>query len=314
MSGIEKIRRKIDSGRSLQSVVRTMKTLSSLNIRQYEKTVEALAEYNRAVELGLQAILRTSFEPPVRESEHTGIIVFGSDQGMCGSFNEQIGRFAIEQIRSLPVPPEKTSIIVVGVRLMHLLEEAGLLAEDILFLPPSTAGIPELVRSLLLRIDSWQNKSPPRVYLIHNRYDMRTSAVPEIRRILPLEGEWLDRIRGRKWPTNNLPLHTMDTAPLFASLIRQYLSGAIHGACAQTMAGENASRLASMQAAEKNIEEHIAELEQRYRHERQSAITGELLDIISGFEAMREKENKKNKAGERNERNAGSVRRTPKTP
>ncbi len=78
----------------------------------------------------------------------------------------------------------------------------------------------------------------------------------------------------------------MDRNRLFSALIRQYVFVSLYRACVESMASENASRLTSMQAAEKNIEDRLEELNAQYRHERQSSITSELLDIISGFEAL----------------------------
>jgi len=73
---------------------------------------------------------------------------------------------------------------------------------------------------------------------------------------------------------------------LFSALIRQHLFVVLYRAVAESLASENASRLASMQAAEKNIQEHLAGLTMRYHQERQQSITEELLDIVTGFETL----------------------------
>jgi F-type H+-transporting ATPase subunit gamma len=78
----------------------------------------------------------------------------------------------------------------------------------------------------------------------------------------------------------------MDRSRLFSELTRQYLFVSLYRACAESMASENASRLASMQAAEGNIGERLDEFHAQLRNERQNSITEELLDIVSGFEAL----------------------------
>ena len=88
------------------------------------------------------------------------------------------------------------------------------------------------------------------------------------------------------WPTNRLPVHTIAWGELFAAFIREHLYIALFRAAAESLASENASRLASMQAAERNIDERLETLGVRYRHTRQESITEELLDIIAGFEAL----------------------------
>jgi F-type H+-transporting ATPase subunit gamma len=81
----------------------------------------------------------------------------------------------------------------------------------------------------------------------------------------------------------------MDEAELFQGLIREYLFVSLFRAFAESLASENASRLASMQVAERNIEDRLHALTVESRQLRQSAITDELLDIIASFEALRGK-------------------------
>jgi F-type H+-transporting ATPase subunit gamma len=79
----------------------------------------------------------------------------------------------------------------------------------------------------------------------------------------------------------------MDWNRLFSSLIQQYLFVSLYRAFAESLASENAGRLASMQAAERNIEDLLEELNSQFQQQRQSSITEELLDIVAGFEALR---------------------------
>ena len=103
------LRRKIATAGDLQSVVRTMKALAASSIGQYERSVRALADYYRTVELGLGACFRES-EPATftgHSKRHAGAraisaVVFGSDQGLVGQFNEVVVEHAIETLAALP--------------------------------------------------------------------------------------------------------------------------------------------------------------------------------------------------------------------
>ncbi len=90
----------------------------------------------------------------------------------------------------------------------------------------------------------------------------------------------------KKWPCRTLPTFSMDVDKLFSSLVRHYLFFSLYRAFVESLASENASRLASMQMAEKNIEEHLYELNVQFHRQRQTAITSELLDVVTGFEAI----------------------------
>lgn len=93
-------------------------------------------------------------------------------------------------------------------------------------------------------------------------------------------------VSGEKWPSHIIPTFTMERRKLFSTLVRQYIFVLLYRALAESMASENASRLSSMQTAEKNIKETVEGLNMSYRHQYQTSITEELLDIVAGFEAL----------------------------
>src|SRR5579862_4192858 len=100
MQTTESLRRTIAVTGELQSVVKTMKALAGVNIRQYERAAHAVAEYNHTVELGLHVALQNLPSRAERRvgsgqarSGKLGAIVFGSDQGMCGQLNDQVVQY-----------------------------------------------------------------------------------------------------------------------------------------------------------------------------------------------------------------------------
>src|SRR5580658_933812 len=100
--------RQINSAEDLQSVVRTMKALAASGIGQYEKSVRALADYYRTVELGLGVCFRERelagviLEPKTPTHGPVSAIVFGSDQGLVGQFNDVVADYAIKSFSVLP--------------------------------------------------------------------------------------------------------------------------------------------------------------------------------------------------------------------
>jgi F-type H+-transporting ATPase subunit gamma len=144
------------------------------------------------------------------------------------------------------------------------------------------------VQHIVIKIEEWRRAGRiGSVVIFRNRLMARSAFEPVSSQLLPLDRDWLEELRARKWETNELPVFAMDRDLLFSSLVSQYLFVTLYQAFAESMAAENASRLSSMHAAEKNIEERLDELGSLYRRQRQSSITSELLDIVSGFEALR---------------------------
>ena len=125
MPTTETIKSRIVTVELLQSVVRTMKTLAAVSIRRQEKAIQTLAEYSRTIELGLMVLLRQGAAEIVEQQPAVdgmlGAVILGSDQGLCGRFNEQVVSFSRERLRELEPDQSARSILCVGGRAhMHL--------------------------------------------------------------------------------------------------------------------------------------------------------------------------------------------------
>lgn len=291
----ESLRRTIAVTEELQSVVKTMKALAGVNIRQYERAAHAVAEYNRTIEMGLQIALqrlpaRTTSRSPRGEPGKLGAIVFGSDQGMCGQLNDQVVSYATRALGKLAFRHKDQKTIAVGVRAAGQLEAAGRLIESSVQVPGSPSGIGAAVEEVLRKIEQWHfDEGVEFVVLFYAR--PVSGAWYRVRgvRLLPVDQDWINSLKAKPWPSKVLPMFTMDESRLFQRLIREYLFVSLFRAFAESLASENASRLASMQVAERNIEDHLHALTTESRQLRQMTITSELLDIISAYEALREK-------------------------
>jgi len=291
MKTLEALGRQIQTVHDLQSVVKTMKGLAAVNIRQYEEAVRALRDFNRALELGMQVLIQQAPDVLTASSSDSpgrlAAVVLGSDQGMCGQFNTRIASHADDRLREARGDPHPPLTLVIGVRAAAELEGSVHGVTEMLRLPSSVAEITRRVQELLLKINRWREKKAiRRVWLFHQRPLSGASYEPRFEQVLPLSDDWFHALRTRPWPTRMLPAFTMDWRRLFSSLVRQYLFAVFYRALAESLAAENAARLAAMQAAEKSVEERLDELTSQYHRRRQNAITEELLDVTAGFEIL----------------------------
>ena len=285
------LRHKISSAGDLQSVVRTMKTLAASSIGQYEKSVLALADYYRTVELGLSACFRKS-EPAslgVERKQRTdagaiGAIVFGSDQGLVGQFNDVVADYAIKTLATLLGEPH---VWAVGERVHARLADADLPLMGLFPVPNSVKAITPLVGQIQIESESRRAKGEyARLYVFHNRPLSGAIYEPVSQRLLPLDAQWQQGLSKVCWPTGNLPQVIGGGTGTLRALIREYLFISLFRACAESLASENASRLAAMERADKNIDELLETLHGTFHRMRQSGIDEELFDVISGFEAL----------------------------
>jgi F-type H+-transporting ATPase subunit gamma len=285
------LRRKISSAGDLQSVVRTMKTLAASSIGQYETSVRALADYYRTVELGLGACFREGKSKAFRVAGKgptgqgaIGAVVFGSDQGLVGQFNDVVADYAIKTLASLPGNPR---VWAVGERVHARLKDAGLQIMGHFPLPNSVQAITPLIGQLQIESEAHRAEGEyARLYVFHNRPKAGSLYEPVSQRLLPLDARWQQGLAKVPWPTKTQPeVMGVGTRSLLV-FIREYLFISLFRACAESLASENASRLAAMERADKNIDELLETLQDSFHRLRQSGIDEELFDVISGFEAL----------------------------
>jgi len=288
------LRHKLNGARQLGSVVRAMKAVAATSIAQYEAAVAALGDYARCVELGLSLCLGGAGEPGVVETATQPIasrdgpataLIFGSDQGLVGRFNEVIAEFALHTLRQIPGPK---LLWVVGERVTAHLDAAELPIRRQFALPNSVAAITSLVSDIQLEIEGYTAGRPCPVYVFHNQPRAAPRYEPYGQRLLPLDAAWRNRIRSIEWPGKALAEVLGGGASSLPALVHEHLFIGLFKACAESLASENASRLEAMQRAEKNIDEVSAKLHTSLNRLRQSSIDGELFDVVAGFNAVRQ--------------------------
>lgn len=295
------LRRQIGSARDLKAVVRTMKASAASAIGQYENSVAALGDYARTVELGLSVCLRSvhaqdgqaleqnQFQQTHQTHSPTAVhaIVFGSDQGLVGRFNEAVVEHAMAQLGQWPV---KAQVWAVGKRVQARLHDEGLPPAFTFSVPGSVELITRLVGQILLKVQTPGQEtegaaSGETLVLFYNR-PSGAGYEPVSQRLLPLDGHWQRGLAAQPWPTAQQP-EVLGTSPqVLRALVREHLFVSLFRASAESLASENASRLAAMQRADRNIGELLAELGARFHRIRQSGIDEELFDVVAGFDAM----------------------------
>lgn len=288
----ESLKKKLSTVQDLLSVVKTMKSLAAVNIRSYERAVESLGHYERVVNLSWRALFPTHGRIlPLAAAQSCVVFVIGSDQGMCGQFNETIAETAKNVIRSQRERKREVHIWTSGERIRAAMEDAGLPPVRHFSLPGTLPGITRQIGALLQAYTGLHTQgASQRFLLLHNQLEGQSSYTPRSFQLFPLDETWFEQLGDKGWPGRSLPLLGPGPEHTFRDLLSQYLFISIYRGFAQSMAAENAARLAAMQAAEKNIQDLQEELETKYRETRQKAITEELFDVIAGFEALGEEE------------------------
>jgi F-type H+-transporting ATPase subunit gamma len=292
MDTLEDLHKKLDGARDIKSVVRAMKAMAASNITQYEAAVSSLGDYYQNVVLGIAIYLKQKKIDAINEGQQPQknrersicAIIFGSDQGLVGRFNNLLADYVSQTLHALQGQKE---IWVIGERVQLLLSDPGLIAAKQFPVPNSINAVTPLIGEILIEIEESHEKEPDlEFYIFHNEPKPGTGYEPVIQRLLPLDGKWQLEFAELQWPTKNIPEIVGEVRPVLLALIREYLFVSLFKASIESLASENASRLEAMQRADKNIENLLDSLSHKFHRLRQSSIDEELFDVVSGFEAL----------------------------
>lgn len=274
--GSAALRARIAGAADLQAMARTMKTIAASNIGQYEAAARALDAYYDVVQDSL-ALCLCGAKPAAQQPApgKAGAIVFGSDQGLVGQFNEAI-------CARVPASDQTYAVLwPIGERVAALLPGRPFL------LPASIDAVTSLVGRLVVAIEAaGRQDGVTRVDVYHHRPDGVSGYVAVCQPLLPLDRAWQAALLARPWPTGARAQVLAPGEVTLRACIREYLFVSLFRACAASLASENAARLAAMQRAEKNIADNLQELTQTFHRQRQAAIDAELFDLVAGFEAQ----------------------------
>lgn len=284
MESLQKLKTNINSAENLQSIVGTMKAHASSNINQFQKAAQASWQYKGILDKSLYIIFsKEEGIHPQEEIDGKSLhIVFGSDHGLAGRFNERITNYGIKNIPN----NQDNMTIIIGQQVFQRIDDELNVVEQF-SAPQTTENITMMVTKILVRLDELRDEYAIEKIILHYNTPLdRISFNEESEVLFPLDLEEYSKTEV-KWESNRIPTYFTNREKIISDLIQQYFFITLYRAFCYSLASENASRLASMQSAEKNIEERLEELNFEYRRQRQNSITEELNDVISGFKAIR---------------------------
>jgi F-type H+-transporting ATPase subunit gamma len=190
-------------------------------------------------------------------------------------------------IDALATLPGIARVWAVGERVRAWVADAGLAVAGLFTVPASVDGIAPLIGEILMQSETGDRDVGNRaLYLFYNRPALGAAYAPITQRLLPLDQTWRRSLADRPWPTKSLPEVMGRGSATLSALIHEHLFVSLFRACAESLASENASRLAAMERADRNIDELLGNLNSKFHRLRQSGIDEELFDVIGGYEAL----------------------------
>ena len=288
MATLQDIRRRIRSVQSTQKITRAMKLVAAAKLRRaQERILEARPYAFKMAEL-VGTLVRGLGEDkhPLlvrREGPRKLYVVVTADKGLCGAFNSNVIRRALELLRG---SAEGTaSLLTVGRKARDFFRRRQwpLRGERLGFLDRLTfADVRELAAELT---QAYLGDEVDEVWLVFNEFRSVASQRVTAERLLPIEPPGGVESAGEGAAADYI--YEPDPVTILAALLPRHVEVQIYRALLETNAGEHGARMTAMEAASKNAQEMIGLLTIQYNKARQERITKELLDIVGGAEALR---------------------------
>jgi len=283
MAQEREIATRIASLSELNEILSAIRAMAASQMQQALVSLEAIRGYSDIVREALvdSATLLPSdgVTAPARESSRMGLVVFCAEHGLCGGFNELMLRDAETEMAG---GSNRVALVVVGTRGGQLSRERRL--HPALTLPMAThcEGVTAAARRVAAELyRMFSRREIAGVEVVYAQQAGGQFAHIERHRLLPLEMPPTRQHRAELPPLINVAARR-----LFDDIVGEYFFATLENAAMQSFFSENAARFRTMEAAHQNIEKKSGELTRLIRRLRQEAVTTEILDLISGAEAL----------------------------
>ncbi len=287
MANLRDIKKRIKSVKNTQQITKAMKMVSAAKLRRAEESVKQARPYaNKMLGVLSSLALRadSSAHPLLarREVKKIAVIVITSDRGLCGAFNSGIIKKADSFLRLNKMNYESIGLTVVGRKAAdHYKRNGGQINKEhtnILygFGYHTAAGIAGDI------INAYTNEEVDEVYLLYNEYKsalVQEAMMERLLPITPLEGETEMSVVDYIYEPNK--------DSILEEILPKHVEIQVYRALLESIASEHGARMAAMDSATRNAKEMIGRLTLYYNRARQATITKELVEIVSGAEALK---------------------------
>ena len=286
MPSLKDIRRRIGTVKKTQQITRAMRMVAAAKLRRAQEAIEAARPYaERMRDTLIEVAASQGAEHPLLAAREKvakiDVLVVTSDRGLCGAFNANVLKRAALEIAEREPTVERVSMIAVGRKTVEFFgrRRRGQIAR-------SFTGIAKVSYGDAVEIAEFASQrflagEADEVWLVHSEFVSTLTQRPRVVKLLPFAPEPGEAVSDK-------PPFTIEPSAdaLLALLVPKAVQVEVYRALLESQAGEHAARMTAMESATRNTEDMISSLTLKYNRARQAAITKELVEIVSGAEAL----------------------------
>jgi len=288
MASLRDIRRKIVSIKKTQQITKAMKMVAAAKLRRAQERVIAARPYSRKM-LTVIASLASRVERmqhPLlakREPKKVKLLVLTSDRGLCGAYNTNILRKAVEAVREFQAQGKEVRVNIVGRKGRDFFRKrssytVGQAWSDLGMINYEKAA--DVGKNIVERFAAGETDE---VYLLYNEFKSVMQQNVNLEKLLPVEP-----------PAEADPftaavdyLYEPSAVAILTSILPKHIEVQVYRALLESQASEMGARMTAMDSATRNAKDLIGRLTLKFNKTRQAAITKEISEIVGGAEALK---------------------------
>ena len=289
MPSLKDIRRRITSVKKTQQITRAMRMVAAAKLCRAQLAIESARPYAERMRETLREVAASGAEHPLLTARETvkrvDFVVVTSDRGLCGAFNSNVLKRAAAEVAAREGGVEQVTILPVGRKAAEQFRRRRADQVGRSFTGIARVDYGHAVEIAEFLVQRFLAGETDEVWLVHSEFVTTMTQRPRAARLLPMTPE-PEELAAPDAP-QKLPYHIEpDAESLLRVLVPKALQVEIYRALLDNQAGEHAARMTAMESATRNTEEMISALTLQYNRARQAAITKELVEIVSGAEAL----------------------------
>ncbi|MDB1122580.1 F0F1 ATP synthase subunit gamma [Vibrio algarum] len=288
MAGAKEIRTKIGSVKSTQKITKAMEMVAASKMRRSQDAMGASRPYAETMRkvIGHLANGNLEYKHPYleeREAKRVGYIIISTDRGLCGGLNINLFKKAMVDMQEWKEKNADIDLAIIGSKATAFFNNSGAKVAAQVSGLGDNPSLEDLIGSVGVMLKKYDEGELDRLYVVFNKFVNTMVQEPTIDQLLPLpKSDSEDMKRTHSWDY----IYEPEPKPLLDALLLRYVESQVYQGVVENLACEQAARMIAMKAATDNASDLIEDLELVYNKARQSAITQELSEIVSGAAAV----------------------------
>ncbi|MFT4465546.1 MAG: F0F1 ATP synthase subunit gamma [Sodalis sp. (in: enterobacteria)] len=287
MAGEKEIRSKIASVQNTQKITKAMEMVAASKMRKTQECMASSRPYAETMRkvIGHLALGNLEYKHPYldeRDVKRVGYLVVATDRGLAGGLNINLFKKLLADMKEWNGKCVETELALIGSKAVSFFNSVGSKVVAQVTGMGDNPTLSELIGPVKVMLQAYDEGRLDKLYIVSNKFVNTMSQVPQILQILPLPPAEEADLKTKSWDY----LYEPDPKTLLDTLLRRYVESQVYQGVVENLASEQAARMVAMKAATDNGGSLIKELQLVYNKARQTSITQELTEIVSGAAAV----------------------------